>query len=77
MKSVGQAFDASGSAVGDRISHRCDCASDEGDGAVRGSGRRGAMETRERAVSGKRARTQLRRWRRGQDGGIAGVVRLC
>jgi hypothetical protein len=35
------------------------------------------MEERERAVSGESARTQLRRWRRGQDGGIAGVMCLC
>jgi hypothetical protein len=34
VKTVGQAFDTGGSAVRDRLSHRCECASDWADGAV-------------------------------------------
>ena len=34
VQSIGKAFDAGGSAVRDRLSHRCECASDWIDGAV-------------------------------------------
>jgi hypothetical protein len=34
VKTIGQAFDTSGSTVRDRLSHRCECASDWDDGAV-------------------------------------------
>ena len=34
VKTNGQAFDTGGSTVRDRLSHRCECASDWDDGAV-------------------------------------------